>query len=151
MKRWWKQRALQHRRRDWLAIGQSSAKHTSHTMNNPLETAMDNIFISSANILDTLTYRLSSTATSVAVPNNNDTLIAPLVEQLTRDYKVFNQVLDDYGLDLQNCKHIVHSMKMKAEKERIVKEQREKEKLAWRARETKKAKGTRRIWKARET
>lgn len=103
-------------------------------MNNLLDAAADNIFISSANILDTLTYRISKTGTDISVPNNNDSLVAPLTGQLARDYDTFNQVLNDYGMDLNNCKYILTSMKIKAAKEKSLKEKREKERLEEEAR-----------------
>ncbi|KAG0687201.1 hypothetical protein C6P40_002660, partial [Pichia californica] len=98
-------------------------------MNNLLENAADNIFITSANILDTLTYRFSTTATDVTVPNNNDTLTAPLVEQLAKDFDTFNLVLNDYGMDLNNCVYIINSMKTKNAKEKVIRAKREQQRL----------------------
>jgi hypothetical protein len=94
-------------------------------MNNLLDAAADNIFITAAGILDTLTYRFSSTASDISVPNNNDSIIAPLTEQLAKDMSVFDQVLDDYALDLDNCKYILNSMKIKVAKETVLKEKKE--------------------------
>jgi hypothetical protein len=98
-------------------------------MNNLLETAADNIFITSANILDAITYRFSNTATDMTVPNNNDTLIAPLTEQLAKDYDVFNQVLNDYAMNINTCRYILSGMKIKTSKEKVLKEKREKQRL----------------------
>ncbi|ODQ47412.1 hypothetical protein PICMEDRAFT_15361 [Pichia membranifaciens NRRL Y-2026] len=98
-------------------------------MNNLLESAADNIFITSANVLDTLTYRFSNTATKVTIPNNNDSLTAPLTEQLAKDYDTFNQVLNDYGMDLSNCVYILNSMKTKNQKEKVIKAKREQQRL----------------------
>lgn len=98
-------------------------------MANRLEAAADNVFITSGNILDTITYRFSNTAIDISIPNNNDSLIAPLIVQLAEDLNVFNQVLDDYQVDIDMCRHILSSLQIKASKEKVIAEKREIEKV----------------------
>ncbi|VEU19633.1 DEKNAAC100711 [Brettanomyces naardenensis] len=86
-------------------------------MNNLLKESMDNIFVTSANILDKLTYKLSSTATETVIPHNNDSLLKPLTEVLKNDFEIYNQVLDDFNLELQDTEYVLNHLKIRIRKE----------------------------------
>lgn len=101
----------------------------SPDMQNALGDAADAVLITAAKILDTLTYRLSDIATDTSVPNNNDTLVAPLTEKLATDLAKFNHVLDDYSLDVTNCRHLIESFCIKNEKEKVIKQEQEEQRL----------------------
>lgn len=98
-------------------------------MANLLKDSMDNIFISSADILDKLTYKLSSATTSTVIPHNNDSLLKPLTDVLKRDFEAYNRVLDNYNLELLGAESMLTYMKVKMKKEAELQQKMETERV----------------------
>ncbi|VUG16565.1 DEBR0S1_19966g1_1 [Brettanomyces bruxellensis] len=98
-------------------------------MTNLLKDSMDNIFISSADILDKLTYKLSSATTSTVIPHNNDSLLKPLTDVLKGDFEAYNRVLDNYNLELLGAESMLTYMKVKMKKEAELQQKMETERV----------------------
>lgn len=98
-------------------------------MANLLKDSMDNIFISSADILDKLTYKLSLATTNTVIPHNNDSLIRPLTDVLKKDFEAYNRVLDNYNLELQGSESMLTYLKVKGRKEAELRQKLETERV----------------------
>lgn len=86
-------------------------------MTNVLKESVDNIFVTSANVLDKLTYKLTPAATETVTPHNNASLLAPLTAVLRKDFQVYNQLLDEFNIELQDAEHALNYLKLKNLKE----------------------------------
>ncbi|KAG7708774.1 hypothetical protein KL930_003292 [Ogataea haglerorum] len=86
-------------------------------MSSVLRDAANNIFITTATILDKLTYKLSGRATGTVVPHNNESLVKPLSQTLKQDFDRYNQILDEHNMNLREAEQILRYLKVKSVKD----------------------------------
>lgn len=96
-------------------------------MNDSLKESMNNIFITSANILDGLTYKLTPAAADTVIPHNNESLMKPMTDILKDDFNTYNEVLDNFNMELLDTEYVLKYLKVKIRKEADLRKKMEEE------------------------
>lgn len=84
-------------------------------MANPIEDAANNVFITSARIIDTLSYRVSPANSLIISPFLPPPMLTAHSQQLKKDIEVFNQTVKDYRSNIALIKNSLNVIKKKAE------------------------------------